>query len=173
MKHTTNYLRLKNIVRSNFKNVLIEPARTNGFVAVFEDDEQTRIRVVLCDGEYHNHTEIGIHLKGIEDLQNRLVDAFETAFKDGFSAIYIHQRRKLDMRESRLKCLNSWIEAFEKSNQDYNLNKLLFNPGETLNQLSDVQLEVVNALIACAFHHGAQSSREFIKSLKKSESTGA
>lgn len=171
----TNYKRLENILARNFNcKVIKSPAR--GIVAIFNqgtEDEQ-RVRVILIDYSHHKLTSaVGIHCKLLNksDLEDQLVDAVETATKDLFPAIYIHQKSKAPRRskDSLIEVIHKWIEASRKTGVTYSLNKPFVPVEDTLNTMNEDQLEAVLMLISMGYQKSGEDSRRFRRSLKDSE----
>lgn len=165
----TNYKKITNILQNNFEcEVINSPAK--GKVVNFEDQS---IRIILVDHNPHTiDTRVGIHLKMIDknDLEHDLVDAVETALKDMYPAIYIHQKPKdsPQKRERLLKGIQNWIEASEKQCITNHMFKKLFTPKtDTLNSMTTEQLELTLKLIAMGYQKAGEDSRRFRKQLKK------
>jgi hypothetical protein len=164
-----NYGHVKRAALKMF-DIQIEQSPSRGVVLVFNindtEDRQDRVRVVLVDGPSYGH-EQGIHLSRIEsreDLERSLADAVETALKDMFPTIWIHQpyRPSVERREARLKCALSWLKANEGHvASNYNLSKLQVNPEQVLAGMTEEQLDVVNALVAGTFSRASDETRAY------------
>lgn len=164
----TNYKRVSNIILKNFEcEVIKSPAR--GVVAVLERNV-THIRIVLIEGNW-NSNECGIHIRRLEnsgaDLEHSLVDAINTAAKDGFTCIYIHMKPKPNekRRAHRLETLKQWLGK-KSFTLNHALGKLELDAAETLNQLTEDQIDVVLAMVSGMYGAGCDETREHIKSLR-------
>lgn len=163
----TNYKRVSNILNNNFECEIIQ-SPVNGIVAIFSpgtEDEQ-RVRVILQDFCYHTlQTSVGIHHKMVNknDLEYNLTDAMETALKDNFPAIYIHQQPKEPRRskESLLKAIKGWTDAFEKKGITYQMRKMFLPLEDVLATMDENQLHAVLMLISCAYRKAGDDSREW------------
>lgn len=176
----TNYKRIKNILLNNFGDsaeVINSPAK--GLVLVMDTQaiDDNRVRVVLQDFSSHSmSSDIGIHLKlvNIKDLEHDLLDAIETAFKDNYPTIYIHQKPKAPFRDkdSLLKSIGEWVDASKKVGVGYSLKKL-FNLNEVLDSMNEDQLQAVLALMATCYQKAGEDGRRFRKSLENQDNKAA
>lgn len=158
----TNYKRIKNILNNNWNDISIFKAKGPGIVLQFLELEETaddRVRIVLCDFN-SNRSEIGIHIKLSKDIESDLLDAIETAFRDNYPAIYIHQKPKPSetRRLSRIKTVGSWLKK-PRFELKHSLNKL-FDVEGTLNSMSEDQLDLLLAFISGTYQSSHSESRE-------------
>lgn len=157
----TNYKRIKNIINKNFSvEVIDSPAK--GIVLV-DPDSDRRVRVILVDYNYHTtSSEVGIHCRLMDksELEGQLIDAIETAFKDMFPCIYLHQTPKPseERRLSRIKTVRSWLEK-PRVELQCSLNKV-FDLDSTLESMSEPQLDLLLAFISGIFQSAHGDSRD-------------
>jgi hypothetical protein len=159
----TNYKRIKSIITHNFNVEDIIKSPTNGIVAVFVRNVD-HVRIVLVDG-YYGSNEQGIHLRQLNksNLEHYLVDAINTALKDGFSTIYIHQSDKPseDRRKRSIECVQKWMDNPNHVELRVSMSYLCVDPIETLESMTDEQLRLVCKIIGGMYQTGASSSREY------------
>lgn len=156
----TNYKRVQNIVSKAYGEVEFEKSPTRGLVVVFERNV-THLRIVLVEG-YYGSQESGIHLRQLtrDNLEHYLLDAVETALKDNFSTIYVHQETKdtPERREASIKSVQSW---FDKPWFGANLSEVECDVDEVLGTMTAQQLDLLRKCISAAFQHGGDSSRQY------------
>lgn len=165
-----NYGTLKRIINNNFAIDSFERnTRCQGHLIAFENHNNENyvdnIRVVLVEGVSYE-SEQGIHLSRLDDksqLESALVNAINTAIKDGFSCIWIHVAPKpnAERKASRIRGIQNWIESDRNREIGYNVSRLVVDPTTTLESMNEAQLELVSKLISGAYQSGASSSREF------------
>ncbi len=175
----TNYKRIKTILNKNFECEL-EQSRSNGIVFITEDD--LRVRIVLTTAN-SDANEIGIHLHSMKDtqeLESCLVDAIQTALKDNFPCIYIHQHKKLTQEDDAriIKNISEWVANMEskadsnhlilKLSRDFNLDV-----AETIGSMSPEQRKVLMSLIVSSNIRGHSDCRQWHSDYKKSQVKGA
>ena len=156
----TNYKRIQNIIEKHFEVEAIEKSRCRGIVAVFVRNVD-HVRIVLVDGHYDSYMEQGIHLRQLRknDLEHYLVDALNTALKDGFSTIYIHQEQKSkpETQERRRESILGWMKypwfGAMTSTLDVSVE-------ETLETMDDKQLALVLKLISAAYQSAGDAGRK-------------
>jgi|SRR6185312_10995404 len=161
----TNYKRISNLLTKIGAEIIKSP--THGLAAVFDVglDTEQRVRVVLCDGNQYSN-EIGCHMTRIDQdsFESHLYDTLETALKDNFPTIRIHQRSKPDedLRQRKIKAVEGWIEAFNKrADASYSLRKLEFEPLEVIKGMTQDQIEAVLALIVASSVRASGESRDW------------
>lgn len=161
----TNYLKIKNIIKNNF-DLVITKARSNGLVISDEhQDNNLRCRIVLVNGnEYSN--EQGIHIFGIEDLEHHLCDAIQTAEKDMWPTIWIHQKPKPNQeREKSLKKgIKKWVEACDKkavSRVSVNKNMRFLDLDAVIESLTEDQAQAVLSMMSACYRKAGEEGREF------------
>ena len=179
----TNYKRIKNILSKNYPDAFQRPARTKGVVlgyydlddmlnGVPEGSEQC-VRIVLVDYAPNEACSIVIHSFDASELEGLLVDAITTAFKDGFTTIFIQQSRVVrDEPERDAKALKGWLEMFSKSSGgDYSLNQLKRKYGLSAEAVfasfTAEQRTAVMSLIAAAYNTGCDQTRESFRKFKE------
>ncbi len=159
----TNYKRIKNIISKHF-GCDVEKSRTQGIVAVLERNE-THVRIILVDGIRSYSDQVGIHLSRLEnsgeDLEYCLVDAIQTASKDNFPAVYIHQTPKpdADRRNSKIKSVKQWLSDDKRMELQYSLRKLEVDAMATLETMDENQLSLLLAAIAGMYQSSHTESR--------------
>lgn len=117
----------------------------------------------------------GIHL--LNPGERELMDALETAERDGFNTIWLHTERTWHERPSkgskahRRKALQGWIDKFNtNSGGAYSLDKLVHKQGELgvlFDRLTDAQLGQILALIVASYTTGCFETRCHIEALKR------
>jgi len=160
----TNYKGLETIVKRLVEcdvDAVIKTIRGR----VFRTEAMGDFRVVLVDGR-ECESEQGIHMRfnSKQELVSGLADALHSVERDNFYTIWVHQAPKPNpaMRESRLKCLQKWIEANRKhTTSNYNLEKLFFNVDAVAASLTEEQLALVNAVVAGCYTRGYDESRQY------------
>lgn len=166
----TTYKTLRNILEKNFSIESFERnTRAQGHLVIFENHNNENwvdnLRIVLVDGNSYER-EQGIHLRRIEtkvELERALVDAVETAHKDLFTCIYIHQSPKpsVETKARQIKAVQGWIDSDRNREIGRGVNTLPIDPATTLESMDSNQLALVLKLISGAFQSGATSTREF------------
>jgi hypothetical protein len=170
----TNYIKIKNILLRNFDidgvDSVIHKARYNSGL-VFRSAGFS-VRVELVDSSSYVKSLPGIHVRLTDSLEHDLVDAIQTAEKDGFHVIYVHQKPKADpMRaESLKKSIRNWIKAIESNGYSGGLGSIEkpFMPiSETLDSMTEDQLEAVLMLCSACYQKCGYDSRNFRKTLEQ------
>lgn len=160
----TNYSRVRRILESTGASVV--KSRTNGLVAVYDNslDSEQRVRVVLVDGRSYE-SEIGCHMTMIDtdSFDSHLTDTVETALKDSFPTIWIHQKSKPseDRRKHLVISVQKWVESFQNVESKHALNKIDFDLNKCLDGMTEDQIDAVQKLISAAFNKGHHDSRKF------------
>lgn len=160
----TNYKRIQRVLVDSGAEV--ERSRTNGLVAIYDQglNSEQRVRVVLVDGNSYQ-SEIGCHMTRIdsESFDTHLANTIETALKDMFPTIWVHQKPKpsTERRESLILSVNKWIDSFQNVESKHILNKLDFDLKECLETMTEDQIDAVQKLISAAFNKGHHDSRTF------------
>lgn len=173
----TNYLRLKNIIKNNFKEVSIGDARFKGFVVIADEgcDTEERVRIELTEynGTFNSH--VGIHLILTSDIEHDLIDAVQSAFKDLLPTIYVYQKAKPNPeRAKRLRAsIQGWIDSIRKRKShwcygSYALNKV-YDLETTLDSMSEDQLHAVLMLMSANFSNASQCSRDWRARMDKDD----
>lgn len=158
----TNYKRITNILNKSYNDVSIDKARGQGVVLTFlgaDDAEQDRVRIVLVD---HNsyRSDIGIHIKLSNSLDHDLVDAVETAFKDNYPTIWVHQPRKPneETRKLKIECVKGWLKK-PRVELKHSLSKVFDFEG-TLESMNEEQLQLLLSFISGIYQSASSESRE-------------
>jgi hypothetical protein len=160
-----NIKTIERMLRASYKLESFEKNdRAAGYLGQFEDD--TRIRFVIVDGRI-NEGEQGIHihsLKNKTELEYHLTDALETCFKDGFTTVWIHNKRKpsQERRDSKLKCAKDWLSSLGKRvDSNYSLKRTDADNLEALESMTEDQLAVLVAMVSGACIKGHSEGREY------------
>lgn len=158
----TNNKRLKNIVLNNFDGVELGEARTKGFVVKFDQGLESEhwVRVELVDTSEYYKGQQGIHVKLSSSIEGDLVDALETACKDLFRVIYIHQKPKSseERRKRRIENVRSWIKK-PRFELKHSLSKV-YDVDATLESLNEDQVDLLLAFISGIYQSASSESRE-------------
>lgn len=154
------------MIHSNFNVESVIDARIKGSKVLWFDGDES-VRVQLVDGASSASSGIGIHIRiqhTKEALEGALVDAIETALKDNYPCIYIHQSPKItsDRTERKRKGIQDWMKSLS-------LYQFEFDADSIVNSLEPEQVELVLKLIAESFHHGAESVRKWNRERKERE----
>lgn len=138
---------------------------------------ESGIKVVRVKTNKAAAGKIGIHL--LRPTQRELEQAIETAERDMFPAVYIHDfatwgaQRSKPRKQHQLDTVQGWIEKLSKSaHGQYKLDRLKNVYGveldATLAKMSSDQLQVVLMLVSGTYGVGCEDTREHTKSLKQS-----
>ncbi len=165
----TSYKTLLNIIKSNFNYDDIRKSPSQGQVVVFTEGTE-HVRIVLVEGNSYSD-EIGCHIRMFEtreELESSLVSAVETALKDNFLTIWVHQKPKQteETKAKRVKNAREWLDSknLDQFQVKYSLNKKCISDAEqVLESMSQDQLDVLLGMVSAAYSGGCASTREFFK----------
>lgn len=144
----------------------IAKTKSGSLECSFDNDDGSAdvVRVILVTGNAYENAQ-GIHLRrlnDIDDLNSAISNALETALKDGFNHIWVHNPHKPteERRQSRIKCAKGWVEANSKSVAgNYSLNKLHVDVDAVLESMTEAQLDVLVAMVSGTFSRAHDESR--------------
>lgn len=145
----------------------IEKLKSGSLECTFLNDKvdiESRIRVILVEGNAYSDAQ-GIHIRRLNsnaELNESVSDAIETALKDNFNHIWIHNPTKQtpERQAHRAQILIGWMEANEKTIAgNYPLNKLTVDATKVISGMTGEQLDVVLALVSGTYSRAHDESR--------------
>jgi hypothetical protein len=128
------YRQIRSVIKSNFSNIDIEKNQFGIFI-YFENGEQVRISI-LSGRKQHNDQGIHIHsLENKNELEYHLVDAIETASRDCFANIFIHNplTETEQAEDDRIKGMHARIKAeCDSQHEALNILEASVLPGDII-----------------------------------------